>query len=449
MRNWTNEYLRSKDEGQRTTDESSSFDLQYRNTALPKYRKTTLLRDPILFVLALAASVMGLVFVFDAGYARSLRDGYGMIPREFVGQILYVGIAVGIGWLCSRLRGDIWERLARPGWVLNIALLGLVLVFGMEMNGAHRWFKIGPITVQPAEFAKVAIVVYLAAVFANRKGWRLPELLKSKKRSAPNWALALDHVWIPRMRRIMPAFWVLACLVLIELEPDLGTGFIVATTAFALFWVGGVSRKSLVWCLAIAGILLFAIIQLQPYRLERITTHFDRWNPSNVDGIAYQTVQSELAMASGGLVGVGMGVGRAKHVMPAATTDFIAATIGEEFGFLGWLAVVGVLGGITWRLVVNAQRAPTKFGQLALLGFGSWIGMQSVVNLMMANGTAPAIGIPLPFISSGGSSLVALWMAVGISQAALVPALARSSKGVAPQPVPVGNTVRPEAVVWR
>src|SRR5262249_24782030 len=136
---------------------------------------------------------------------------------------------------------------------------------------------------------------------------------------APDWAVALDSIWIPKLKRFMPAAWVLLCFALIELEPDLGTGFIVATTAYVLFWAGGVSKKSLSWCLglALAGLLL--IIQLQPYRLELITTHFDRWNPSNVDGIAYQTVQSELAMASGGFLGVGMGVGRAKHVMPAAT----------------------------------------------------------------------------------------------------------------------------------
>jgi len=400
---------------------------QHREAPSPQIRKGPLIRDRAMLGFALAATLMGLVFVFDAGYARSLRDGRGLISREFWMQILFLIGALAAGWLCSRVRIETWQKFARAGWLVTIGLLALVLVphIGYEMNGAHRWFKLGPITIQPAEFAKVAVVLYLAAVFANRKAW--PTKLKVPK----SFALKVDNVWIPKLKRATPAVWVAIGLALIELEPDLGTGFIVALTAFALFWAGGVTKRSLGWCVALAVAAIFLVVQLQPYRLERISKHFDRWSPSNVDGITYQTVQSELAMASGGLIGVGMGSGRAKHVMPAATTDFIASTVGEEFGFFGWIIVTGVLGGLTWRLVLRAQKAPTKFGQLVLLGTGAWIGGQTVVNLMMANGTAPAIGIPLPFVSSGGSSLLALWIAMGISQAAVAPARVKEEAPIA------------------
>lgn len=367
--------------------------------------------------LAGVATLFGLVFVFDAGYARSLQTGRGMIPREFWSQLFFTAIAAGVGLLAARIPIDAWRRMARPIWILTLAALGALMVRGVghEMNGAVRWFRLGPITIQPAEFAKVSVVLYLAAALAYRKAW--PAKLKVPE----NWALRIDSITIPKLKRALPLVWVGVALAMIELEPDLGTGFIVAFTAFAVLWAGGVTRRSLGWCMALAAVALLLVLQLQPYRLDRFSVHADRWNPANVDGTAYQTVQSELAMASGGMVGVGMGLGRAKYVMPAATTDFISATVAEEFGLIGWLAVAGTLGALSWRMLRRAADAPHPFGRLALFGFGVWIGGQTILNLMMANGTLPAIGVPLPFVSSGGSSLVALWIAIGIGQAALAP----------------------------
>ena len=126
-------------------------------------------------------------------------------------------------------------------------------------------------------------------------------------------------------------------------------------------------------------------------------------------------------MASGGLFGVGIGNGRAKHILPATTTDFIMATIGEEVGLVGSLFVLSIIGAIVWRLKWLASRATDRFASLVLFGTAAWIGIQACVNVMMANGFLPAIGIPLPFISSGGSSLVALWMALGLCQSVLAP----------------------------
>lgn len=185
-------------------------------------------------------------------------------------------------------------------------------------------------------------------------------------------------------------------------------------------FVGNVSSKTLIQTGLVTVLAVGFIVAKEPYRIERFEHHWTRWTDKNVDDTGYQTVQSELAMAAGGFAGVGIGAGRAKHIMPAATTDFVMATVGEEFGFIGSLTIIGLLGALCFRLVALARKTKDEFAMLVLYGVSSWIGVQGAVNVMMANGLLPAIGIPLPFISTGGSSLVALWMAIGLTQAVLV-----------------------------
>jgi cell division protein FtsW len=375
------------------------------------------LSDPILFGLALLLTGVGMLFIFDAGYARSMRDGKGMIPREFLMQVpfLIVGVVVALGIAgISQLK---WKK-----WSIGIFLLGIVSLIavelpgiGYEMSGAHRWIGRPPFLLQPAEFFKIAVIIYLAGVFADRKAW------PSKLPQFKSFGAKMDALAGPKIKRCLPALWVLLGIFLIEREPDLGTAAVVAVTAFAMFILGGVSRSTL-----IVGVLLAAggtwfMVKAQPYRMERIENHAHRWEPKNVDDVGYQTVQSELAQATGGWFGVGVGAGRAKHVIPATTTDFIGATIGEEFGFTGFVIVLGLMAGLVGRLLWLAQQAHTRFAMLVLGGVAAWIGVQACTNVMMANGFLPAIGIPLPFISSGGSSLIALWMAMGLCQAVLRP----------------------------
>jgi cell division protein FtsW len=378
--------------------------------------RTLRVYDPLLFFLALAATVMGMLFIFDSGFARSIDASRGVIPREFISQAIFLPVAVIASILCARAGPEKWKRIATILWWISFVALLLVFfpVIGVKMNGAHRWIKLGPIMIQPAEFVKVTAVLYLAAVFADRKAWSN----KIKYRNRVEWA---DRVMMPKLARMMPAFAVLAAVILIEKEPDMGTGAVVAFVAFCMLFLGGVSKKSLVAATVLAGLGVFAMVKQEPYRLERITSHAQRWDSAQMDDTGYQTVQSEVAMAMGGFIGTGVGTGRAKYVEPAATTDFVLATIGEEFGLLGVLLVIGLLCAIVIRLLALAAKAPTRFGSLVLGGFAGWIGIQAAVNIMMANGTLPAIGIPLPFISSGGSSLVALWMALGVCQAVIAP----------------------------
>ncbi len=376
--------------------------------------------DRILLGLACLTTLLGLLFILDAGYARSLAEGKGYLPKEFTQQVLFLGFSGVAYWIVSRFHAEKWLRASKCIWFLSVASLIAVELVGTTMNGATRWLTFGPINVQPAEFVKLSTVLYLAAYFATRPPF------PSKKYK--DWGAYLDANLVTLAKRYLPALWVALAFVLIEMEPDLGTGAIVAASALAMFYAGGVSKRSLAICAAIGMIGVVFTINQQPYRLDRITNHAHRWDMRNVDDIGYQTVQSELGMANGALIGVGPGAGRSKHVMPATTTDFVMATVGEEFGLLGSLTILGLIGGLVWRLLYLAARVDSQFKMLVLYGVAAWIGVQSCVNVMMANGFLPAIGIPLPFISSGGSSLFALWLALGVCQAMLLPIPVKEEK---------------------
>lgn len=386
--------------------------------------KSLKINDPVLFVLTLLATVLGLIFIFDAGYPRSIQAEYGAIPKEFKSQIIFLPVAIIAAIVVGCIRGDKWQKVSKYVWWVSFMslILPFLPVIGVDHNGASRWIKIGPAELQPAEFAKVAVILFLAGVFANRAVW------PKKIRAARHAADYLDRIVLPKLKRCMPGIFVLLAVLVIEKEPDMGTAFVVAVTAFIMFIVGGTSRKTLIVGAALAIFGVVFLTMQEPYRLERIENHSNRWSGKNIDDTGYQTVQSELAMAMGGLIGVGPGAGRAKHVLPAATTDFILATVGEEFGIIGVVIVLGVLGCLVFRLFMLAQRAPTHFGALILSGVGAWIGIQTCVNVMMANGLLPAIGIPLPLVSSGGSSLVALWVAMGLCQAVLTPVPEKEEK---------------------
>ena len=370
--------------------------------------------DPLLFGLCLIATLLGLVAVFDAGYARSLAKDRGMIPAEFVSQLIFLGPSILLGFFVGGIRPEKLEKNARWLWYATIVALIAVEVVGVSQNGAKRWLGVGRASLQPAEFAKLTAVVYLAACLAGRKVWA------ETVRPAKHWSLWLDWNLGPKLRRWWPFATILLAALVVESEPDLGTAAILVATAFLMFLPGKVTKTSLLIGIVGGALGVGLIVQKQPYRMERITNHVHRWDKGVSDDAGYQTTQSEQGIADGGLTGVGIGRGRAKYFLPATTTDFIMGTIGEEAGLWGSLGVLALLGAITARLIVLARRAPSDFGSLMLYGIAAWFGIQTCTNFTMANGFLPAIGIPLPFFSSGGSSLLALWAAVGVAQAACV-----------------------------
>lgn len=366
--------------------------------------------DPLLFWLCLAASLLGLVAIWDAGYARAgMTDS--VLPRELRFQAVFLVVAVLAAWGCSRIPRASWRWL---GWVgIGVSLCLLILVqlpgLGHSIGGAQRWIKVGPLTLQPSEFIKLAAIMFLAAMMAAHEPWKV------RKKAFRNLGERIDRVFLPKLKRALPFLLVVALAVMVERQPDLATAAVIVVGAVGIIVVAGVTRKSLLVLAAASVVLVSVAVVEQPYRLERLTTHAARWEPENVRDKGYQTVVSETALARGGVFGVGIGRGAAKHSLPAPTTDFVLTTVGEEFGLIGALAVIALLALICWRLLWLAARAPDRFGRLALVGIGVWIGVQTCTNVLMVNGTVPPIGVPLPFISYGGSSLLALWMAVGLS----------------------------------
>lgn len=364
--------------------------------------------DPLLLWLSLALTVIGLLAIFDSGYARSAVDGMA-IPREFRSQLLCSVGAVVVGLICWRIKRSNLKTIAIVFYAVVTILLVLVKLFGTEINGAKRWI----FSIQPAEFAKLSVILVLASIFAIRQ----PRKKLSKK--PIHWAERLDWVWVPRISRSWPLLFPLLAAGLVLIEPDLATAMVIVVVSGFIFVMGGVSKGSLISLGFICTLAVGVMIVKEPYRMDRILHHEERWGSENIEGIGYQTTQSEAAMANGGLLGVGLGDGRAKHTLPAPTTDFVMATIAEETGFLGTTIVMALMGGLVWRLLHLAQIAKDKFGKLILYGTGSWIGIQACTNIVMANGFAPPIGVPMPFISAGGSSLIALWMAIGVCQSVL------------------------------
>ncbi|MBS1721862.1 MAG: FtsW/RodA/SpoVE family cell cycle protein [Armatimonadetes bacterium] len=371
--------------------------------------------DPVLLWLGIASTIVGLLAIYDAGYARAAADGM-VVPREFRSQLLASIVAVigALGcWMVSKRN---WRSLAWLGYGLTVVGLVVVKLIGTEINGAKRWIDLKVFTVQPAEFAKLFVILVLAAILAGRKQAPKPP------RRPTHWAENLDWVWMPRIKRSWPLLLVLLAVGLIVIEPDLATGMVIVVVTGAMLFLGGVSRGSLVTLGVCCAVVVTLLVVEEPYRMERILHHGDRWSSDNIESIGYQTTQSEAAMANGGAFGLGLGEGRAKHTLPAPTTDFVLTTIAEETGLVGALAVLALMGGATWRLMVLARSADDRFGKLVLGGVASWIGVQACTNVVMANGFAPPIGVPMPFVSYGGSSLLALWMALGVCQSVLRPA---------------------------
>ncbi|MEK7074022.1 MAG: putative peptidoglycan glycosyltransferase FtsW, partial [Patescibacteria group bacterium] len=287
----------------------------------------------------------------------------------------------------SKLPYGIFRRFAVPLLIGTLALLLAVFIpgFGVRALGAHRWLNFGIFIVQPAELAKLTMVIYLAAWFSTKERGRLL------------------------------AFLLLIGMVagLVVIEPDLGTAVTILGTALALYFVSGAPVMHFA---ALIPVLLAAVGGLavaQPYRLRRVLTFL---NPdADPLGSSYQIRQVLLALGSGGLFGVGLGKSRQKYeYLPEANTDSIFAILGEETGFVGTTIVVLLFLFLVWRCFKIARRIDEPFGKMLVLGIGSWIGIQTFINIGSMVAVLPLTGVPLPLISYGGSNLVITLGALGI-----------------------------------
>lgn len=334
----------------------------------------------------------GLVMVLSASSVSAFAE-YGDSFLFVQRQAAYAVVGVLALLVTSRMRYDAWRRLAGPFLLVTTAMLVLVLIpaHGIEAYGSSRWFQLGPVTVQPSELAKLSLIVFAAATLA-RSRTKVDDL---------------RQLAVP----LLPISVVVCGLVM--MQPDLGTTVILAVTMFALAFAAGVRLRYLTFASVIGAVIGAGLIMSADYRRVRFLAFLHPW--ADVKNTGYQLAQSLYALGSGGWMGVGLGASRQKwQYVPNAHTDFIFAILGEELGLIGELIVLGLFGALVYAGIRIALRAPDAFGRLLAGGITAWLGIQALVNLGAVTGLLPITGVPLPFVSFGGSSLIVSLGAVGV-----------------------------------
>lgn len=333
----------------------------------------------------------GLVMVLSASSVSAFAE-YGDSFLFVQRQAAYAVVGVLALLVTSRMRYDAWRRLAGPLLLVTMAMLVLVLIpaHGIEAYGSSRWFRLGPVTVQPSELAKFSLIVFAAATLARNR--------------------TRDDV-----RRLAVPLLPISVLVcgLVMMQPDLGTTVIIAVTMFALAFAAGVRLRYLTFASVMGAVIGAGLIMSADYRRVRFLAFLHPW--ADVKNTGYQLAQSLYALGSGGWMGVGLGASRQKwQYVPNAHTDFIFSILGEELGLLGELVVLVAFGALIFGGIRIAANAKDVFGRLLAAGIVSWFGLQTLINLGAVTGLLPVTGVPLPFLSYGGSSLVVSLAAVGV-----------------------------------
>ena len=346
-----------------------------------------------LLLAVMALTALGIVMVYSSSSVRSYFSSSDPAAQGLE-QLVWAGIGVTGLVVAMRLDFRHLRYLAIPFYVITLGLLVAVLIpgIGSEINGSRRWIVIpGFGSLQPAEFAKLAIVLYLAH-WLDRRGREVKSF----------W-----NGLIPFGMLVAPGFF------LIAMEPDLGTAGMYSIIAISIFFMAG---ANLLYLGAIgAGVLAAAWLMISStgYQLTRVQTFLDPFRDPL--GAGYNTVQALLALALGGITGLGLGESRMKFLyLPAPSTDFIFAIIGEEWGLVGTLTVVALFVVIAYQGYRIAITAPDTFSGLVACGITTWLVGQAFVNIMVVTALMPVTGIPLPFISAGGSALTINLLAVGI-----------------------------------
>ncbi|PZS32124.1 MAG: rod shape-determining protein RodA [Pseudonocardiales bacterium] len=360
-------------------------------------RGSTLRRfDWVLVAAVLALAGLGALLVWSA--TRQRMQSAGMDPQSFLKRHL-INLAIGLvfGLVTAKFDYRMLRAYAPIVYVASCIGLVAVLVVGTTINGAHSWIVIGGgVQVQPAEFAKVGLIVSMAMLLGEKRdGERVPR--------GSDVVLVLALAAVP--------------MGLVMLQPDFGTTMVLAFVILGVLAVSGASGR---W---IAGLVLAGLLSavlavhlgvLQQYQLDRFKAFT---NPAtDSQGAGYSTRQARIAIGSGGLTGKGLFKGSQTngHFVPEQQTDFVFTVAGEELGLLGSGTIILLLGVVLWRGLSIAARAPDLFGRLVATGVAAWFAFQSFVNIGMTLGIMPVTGLPLPFVSYGGSAMFANLMAVGL-----------------------------------
>jgi cell division protein FtsW len=346
--------------------------------------------DRLLFVVAVLLVCASVVMVFSASAVLAKVK----FQHEYL-FLLKQATWAGLGFLMLAIVMRIDYRSYRQPFVIW-TLLGVVtaalvaVLFGPEINGTKRWFAVAGVGIQPSELAKLAAILFTAALLERRME-RVNDL---------NYSLR-------------PVALMVACLAGLIVVEDLGTALILVATVVAMVFAAGLSYRYLLTIAGCAVPVVAAVVWLEPYRLQRILTYLD---PSrDPQGAGFHVNQSLIAVGTGGVFGRGLWGSQQKlFYLPEPHTDFIYAVISEELGLIGAVAVAICFAVIAWRGVVIAQQAPDRFGAFLALGLTTMIVLQALVNISVVLALLPAKGLPLPFVSAGGSSLLINLLAMGV-----------------------------------
>ena len=345
-----------------------------------------------IFIICVILISLGLVMVYNST-ALMAYEYYGSSAYFFQRHLVFILVGLVISFFIMLLDIETLKRFSKPCVICSICLLILVLIpsLGRRVSGAQRWFHLVFFNFQPSEFVKVAIILYLADFMSRKR-----EKIKS-----------LTYGFLP------PMLVVLLCFGLILLQPDLGTAVLIFAVAIFMLFAGGARIKYIFSSVLLAVPAFTYLIINKPYRVRRIISFINPWKHKADAG--YQLVQSLIALGSGGLFGVGLGGGQQKlYYLPAAHTDFIFSIIGEELGFLGAGAVILLFAMFIFFAALIAFQVRSSFSKLLILGVVSLISLQAIVHIGTSTGFLPTKGLPLPFLSYGGSSLVFNMAAVAL-----------------------------------
>jgi cell division protein FtsW len=348
-------------------------------------RRTILLLLPVAMLM-----IVGLGALLSASSVVGIRQT-GDHLFFFKRQLVFVVAGVAVFLVTMRIPYKWYSRFAVPILLTAIVGLGATLAIGEIRGGARRWIDLGPVSLQAAEYAKFAVVVYLAAILSRNE----------------NWLGRFTNVLVP----VAAALLVVGVPLL--MQPDLGTTLIITAAAFGVLAASAAPLRYVFTLAGLGGGAGLLLAYSQPYRWERIQTFL---NPdADPLGPGLQAWQSLVALGSGGWFGVGLGASRARwSFLPNAHTDFIFAIIGEETGLAGALVIVALFTVFAIVGSVIAMRAGDKFGRLLAVGIVSWISVQALVNIGGVTRVLPITGVPLPFVSSGGSAMIMNLAALGV-----------------------------------
>jgi len=346
---------------------------------------------PLLFVVILLA-LFGILMVYSSSSTWSMYK-YQTPYKFLIAQSIFFIFGLIIIIILQFINPQIYEKYANLIALGAFILLVLVLIpgIGKIRNGSRSWFGIGPLGIQPSEFAKIALIIYTAKYLAHNDTSR--------------WNIK---------KSLGPLFF-LICLffILIMLEPDFGTACVIIATLIAMIFIAGPNLSFFlkIGLLGLGGIIILIIIA--PYRLQRIIAYLNPW--SDPLGSGFQIIQSLYAIGPSGLLGKGFGNSIQKNFyLPEPQTDFIFSIIAEEFGFLGVLIVIGSFSFIFYRCLKISLKCPNLFYKYIVFGLSFGLILQALLNILVVTGTIPTTGITLPFLSYGGSSLLTSMISIGI-----------------------------------